>query len=247
MTSAAYESQQHAADLRARQPKAIHSAFIVLEEVARSGPGVTAREISEVLGIPRATSYRLLNLLVQEEYLVRLPDLRGFALGRKVSRLAAAIDTELVLSRAAREVLSRARSRFRGGVTLVGYAGDRIQLVDVDPDHPLSDPIRIQNELSISGFGRLLLAERQRREFDGRAGGGDTVGDALAEITEHGYVSRFDVLRLGHGCLVMPVRDADGALIAGVGVSGPSERIRGDRTLIELLAATTNDLSPLLS
>jgi DNA-binding IclR family transcriptional regulator len=246
MTSAANEGQQHAADLRARQPKAIHSAFVVLEEVARSGPGVTAREVSDVLGIPRATTYRLLNLLVQEEYLVRLPDLRGFALGRKVSRLAAAIEAELVLSRAAREVLGRARTRFRGGVSLVGYGGDRIQLVDVDPDHPLSDPLRIQNELAVSGFGRLLLSERQRRD----RGGGEALaahGDALAEITEHGYISRFEALRRGHGCLVMPVRDADGGLIAGVGLSGPSERIRGDPALIELLSATTTDLGPLLS
>lgn len=54
-------------ELRARQPKAIHSALTVLEEVARAGAGVTAREISESLGLPRATAYRLLNLLVQDE------------------------------------------------------------------------------------------------------------------------------------------------------------------------------------
>ena len=51
------------------------------------GPGVTAREISDNLAMPRATTYRLLNLLVQDEYLVRMPDLRGFALGRKVVQL----------------------------------------------------------------------------------------------------------------------------------------------------------------
>lgn len=243
MTSAAHEHQQNTADLRARQPKAIHSAFVVLEEVARSGPGVTAREVSDVLGLPRATTYRLLNLLVQEEYLVRLPDLRGFALGRKVSRLAAAMEPALVLSRAAREVMGRARSRFRGGVTLVGYAGDRIQLVDVDPDHPLSDPRRIQQELTVSAFGRLLLAERQRRG-SAMPGTGD---DAFADIAEHGYTSKFDALRTGHGCLAMPIRDADGALIAGVGLSGPSERILGDRALIELLRSTTTELGPLLS
>ncbi len=74
-------------DLSARQPKAIHSALTVLEEVARCGAGVTAREVSDNLGLPRATAYRLLNLLVQDEYLVRMPDLRGFALGRKVVQL----------------------------------------------------------------------------------------------------------------------------------------------------------------
>jgi hypothetical protein len=34
-----------------------------------------------------ATTYRLLNLLVGVEYLVRLPDLHGLAMGRRAARL----------------------------------------------------------------------------------------------------------------------------------------------------------------
>ncbi|OMQ16780.1 hypothetical protein A7K94_0200155 [Modestobacter sp. VKM Ac-2676] len=77
--------------LTGRQPKAVQSALAVLECVARLGAGVTAKEVAESLGMPPATVYRLLNLLVGEEYLVRLPDLSGFALGRKVAGLAGAI------------------------------------------------------------------------------------------------------------------------------------------------------------
>jgi DNA-binding IclR family transcriptional regulator len=78
--------------LRARQPKAVRSALAVLEEVARCGVGVTGQTVARNLGLPRSTTYRLLNILVEDGYLVRLPDLSGFALGRKVamlSRLAA--------------------------------------------------------------------------------------------------------------------------------------------------------------
>jgi DNA-binding IclR family transcriptional regulator len=81
------EQQFDDVGLRARQPKAVQSAFAVLEEVARCGPGVTGMEVSRNLGLPKATTYRLLNLLVQDEYLVRMPDLSGFALGRKVEML----------------------------------------------------------------------------------------------------------------------------------------------------------------
>ena len=72
-----------------RQPQAVRSALAVLEEVARAGAGVNAKEVAEALGLPPATTYRLLNLLVGEEYLVRLPDLHGFALGAKVAGLVA--------------------------------------------------------------------------------------------------------------------------------------------------------------
>ncbi|HKS47065.1 MAG TPA: helix-turn-helix domain-containing protein, partial [Amycolatopsis sp.] len=71
------------AALSGRQPKAVRNALAVLEEVVAAGPGVTAKEISAALKLPPATTYRLLNLLVAKGYLVRLPDLRGFALGRR--------------------------------------------------------------------------------------------------------------------------------------------------------------------
>ncbi|MFJ6162871.1 helix-turn-helix domain-containing protein [Pseudarthrobacter sp. NPDC092184] len=81
-------------DLRARQPKAVQSAFAVLEEVARCGPGVTGQQVAQNLAMPRATAYRLLNLLVQDEYLIRMPDLSGFALGGKVALLARLAEQE---------------------------------------------------------------------------------------------------------------------------------------------------------
>lgn len=67
--------------LAARQPGAVRSALAVLEAVANLGAGVSAQRISAELGLARATTYRLLNLLVEDEYLVRTPDLSGFALG----------------------------------------------------------------------------------------------------------------------------------------------------------------------
>ena len=67
-----------------RQPGAVSNALAVLEVVAAGVPGITAREIHQQVGIPRATVYRILRHLVAEEYLVRSPDLRGFALGHRM-------------------------------------------------------------------------------------------------------------------------------------------------------------------
>lgn len=71
----------------ARQPAAVDSAFAVLEAVAELGPGATTRELVDVLPMSRATVYRILKHLVAEEYLVRTPDLRGFALGARLRAL----------------------------------------------------------------------------------------------------------------------------------------------------------------
>lgn len=126
--------------LRARQPKAIQNALAVLEAAAHAGPGVTAQQISEALGMPRATTYRLITLLVEDEYLVRLPDLRGFALGHKVADLAGVspAPTLAPLPRAVRSVLADVRSAVRAGVHLARYDAAGVRDIDVDPDFPCS-------------------------------------------------------------------------------------------------------------
>ncbi|CAN5185496.1 hypothetical protein BH09ACT12_BH09ACT12_01280 [soil metagenome] len=70
-----------------RQPSALSNALAILDVVASRPPGITAREVVEELDMPRATAYRILNHLVAEEYLVRSPDLRGFAFGKRMREL----------------------------------------------------------------------------------------------------------------------------------------------------------------
>ena len=124
--------------LSGRQPRAVRNALSVLQQVARAGPGVTAKEISAGLRLAPATTYRLLNVLVEEEYLVRMPDLRGFALGRRVSSLAPPRRVPEVPA-AAHAVVARLRDRVRFGVHLAGLTDGRVHLTDPDPDHPPAD------------------------------------------------------------------------------------------------------------
>lgn len=74
----------------ARQPAAVDNAFAVLEMVAQLGPGTTARQLVEELPMSKATVYRIVKHLLEQEYLVRTPDLTGFMLGRRVLALAGA-------------------------------------------------------------------------------------------------------------------------------------------------------------
>ncbi|MFE9764246.1 helix-turn-helix domain-containing protein [Streptomyces sp. NPDC005808] len=124
--------------LSGRQPRAVRNALSVLQQVARAGPGVTAKEISAALRLAPATTYRLLNVLVEEEYLVRMPDLRGFALGRRVASLAPPRPVPEVPA-AAHAVVARLRDRVRFGVHLAGITDGRVHLTDPDPDHPPTD------------------------------------------------------------------------------------------------------------
>ncbi len=229
--------------LTARQPRAIRSALTVLEAVASLGAGTTARAISAELGLPRATTYRLLNLLVEDEYLVRTPDLTGFALGAKVVHLAA-VAAPVRMPTAARSVVAEARAVVRGGMHVVLYVQGRVAVVDADPDFPLSDQYRLMREPERYALGRLMLAERQ-----GFGMPGDPLWReaAASDRRDLGIARQVGELSPALGCLALPIRDASGVLAGALGFSGPRHRIDEPGEVIQMLAPVAGRLAPLLT
>lgn len=149
------EGRRHG-DLRAKQPKAIRSALAVLEVVARRGPGTTAKDICDELSMPRATTYRIVNLLEQEEYLIRLPDLRGFALGRKVREMTGpTVMTRM--PRAVRDELASLRRTVRAGIHVFRLEQQHIAALDEDEDFPMPAQLRTGRPTGLDPVGLLVL------------------------------------------------------------------------------------------
>ena len=242
--------------LSGRQPRAVRSALAVLEEVVAAGPGVTAKEISAALKLPQATTYRLLNLLVGEEYLVRLPDLRGFALGRRAARLALPVD--LRPPAAARAVVEHLRSLVRWGVHLASYRTGQVTLVDRDPDHPPSGDVVLARHPHASALGLLLLADQpdwRAVARDLRAVTEHTVTDPaeldarIKEVASDDLARQCGQVRVDRGCLAVPVRDpSSGVLVAGLALCGPPARVaEPNEELVRLLREHAARLVPLLA
>lgn len=237
--------------LAARQPRAIHSALTVLEAVAELGVGATAREISLELDLPRATTYRLLNLLVEEEYLVRTPDLSGFALGTKVVHLAAAA-TRLRLPTAARRVLTDARREVRGGVHVVLFVSGRVSVVDADPDFPLSDEVRLTREPERYALGRLMLVSDQGAGSPGAAVAseilsGMTLSAAVDDLRILGATRQIGESAPESGCLALPITDDSGLVAGAIGFSGPRHRVEEPDLVIQTLRPAAVMLGPLIT
>lgn len=225
--------------LAARQPGAVHSALAVLEAVAHLGAGVSAQRISTELALPRATTYRLLNLLVQDEYLVRTPDLSGFALGTKVAQLAAFAAPPARLSSAARAVVAGARGAVRAGVHVVLFVDGRVVVLDADPDFPLSDPARLGREPSRYALGRLMLL--QRGEISS-----SELSEARADLDRWGATRQSGEFAAGAGCLAVPIRDSSGLLAGAVGFSGPRHRVDDPTAVLATLRPAADALAPLM-
>jgi DNA-binding IclR family transcriptional regulator len=224
-------------DGRGKAPSPVHDSLMILEEVARCGSGVTAREISTNLRMPRATAYRLLNLLVEEEYLVRLPDLRGFALGVRVGQLQA--PAAVHLSRAAHDAVEGLRSRMRAGIHLAVFGRGGILTIDADPDFPLYSPDAIYRRSRATALGRLLDEYRN--------GAGEERDERDPEATGPAFTIQLGELRDGYGCLAVPIFVESAVTpTAGLAFSGPVDRVLAVADDLRGLRSTVRQLERLL-
>lgn len=250
-----HRSDQH---LSGRQPKAVQSAFKVLEEVARRGAGVTAKEVARASGIPPATTYRLLNILVAEGYLVRMPDLHGFALGQKASGLVGSAAAPPMVCHAAKLSLNELRSTIRFGVHLVLYGATSIRVADSDPDHPFTSAPLITRYLHGSAIGRLYLAEQPdwravwpeaqlRASTDRTVTTPSALDTLLREVRARGFSCQSGELRADTACLAVPVRSHSGALVAAIALAAPADRADALVPLADQVRVCAEQLGPLVS
>ncbi len=243
--------------LSGRQPKAVQSALRVLEEVARAGVGVTAKEIADHLNMPSATTYRLLNLLVADGYIVRLPDLSGFSLGRRMGLLIDAAVTPTVCT-AARDVLAELRLSVRFGVHLFYFTNTAIRTADADAEFPPpADDAVLNRNLHACAVGKLLLAEKRDIDAlltaplaaltDQTVTSKATLADHLDAIRDQGVAAQTGELRDGTACVAVPVRAPAGALVAALAMSGRADQHELLQRQVHTLVECAARLSPLLA
>ncbi|PTR25672.1 IclR family transcriptional regulator [Rhodococcus sp. OK519] len=231
-----------ARDLGGNEPRAVQRALALLEAAAQLGSGASAKDIAALAGIPPATAYRLLNLLVADGYLVRVADLSGFTLGRRTRELAGAADRPDDVG----VVLEELRSQVRYGVYLASYADGRVRLVDRDPDHELTGERTLLTAPHASAIGKVLLASRpdrlDRSETPLRRVTARTITDPdrleleLSLIRRGEPAREVDEIRVGRSAVAVPVHDSRRAVVGSLAAIGPTGRLSVDDVgLVNLL------------
>jgi DNA-binding IclR family transcriptional regulator len=141
-----------------QEPRAVQRALLLLEAVARLGPGTTARAVADYAEVPPGTAYRLLNLLVGDGYLVRIDGLTGFALGRRAQELAGQVGVTGPVE--VGEVVETLRVGIRHGVHVIDLTGPAPCWADRDPDHEVGADDQMLAATHSSAVGKLVLAAR---------------------------------------------------------------------------------------
>jgi DNA-binding IclR family transcriptional regulator len=219
--------------------KSIEKALRLLELLARSETPLGVTEIARLLGLNKATAYRLLETLTRHGYVVRRLGPPRYEPTLKLWELGSAVLSRRDIVRVAQPVIEQVAEQTGETVFLAVPDGhDAVYVAKIDTEHPLRTftPIGGRVPLHCGSTGKAILAfrsdafiEEVARDLVGFTPATITTRDGLwremLDIRRQGYAVNQDEWRPGISGVAAPIRDSSGAVIGSVGVTGPSERL----------------------
>ncbi|WP_427006176.1 IclR family transcriptional regulator [Pseudarthrobacter sp. H2] len=146
------------------RPKAPAAAQVlaVLRFVAGQANPVGASVIARDVGLPRSTTYQLIAALIEDGFLVHLPEERKYALGVTAHELGTGYSRQVPLQRIARFPLARLVSRTRRTAHLAVMHGRDVIYVIVERaprQRPLVTDTGIRLPAHLTASGRAMMAQ----------------------------------------------------------------------------------------
>ena len=231
----------------------LERALLIVETVSRE-PGLTVTEISERVGTTKGTAFRHLAVLRDRGYL-SVNAAKRYALGPRLLQLGYAAHEQLALARISIDDMRGLRDRFDETVHLgVLIDGDVVHIETVPSTQALKMAAALGERAwpHVSALGKCLLAwepvervealvpqllpKASEKSLETR----EQLLQDLHAVRERGYALDDEESGVGVRCTGVPIRGADGSVIAAISVSGPAERVLRDRVPViaaELLAA----------
>lgn len=223
--------------------QAVSRAIALLKAFSDQQPEWALSELTQRVGLNKATVHRLLAALEAEQFITRNPATGGYRLGPALIVLGGYAVRANELPVVARPALEELAESTGETTTLEVLAGDAVMILDeVSSRHLLgiAQDVGMRLPLHATSTGKLLLAHlpeaeaaavlgAQRRALtDNTVTSPAVLRRQLGEIRASGCAVTSGELELGFTAVAAPVRDASGRVVAAVSVGGPSSRLDGD-------------------
>ena len=207
----------------------------ILEAVEHGARSFT--DVVRVTGLTRPTAHRLLRSM-EDHGLVTYVGGRGFRLGSRLLGLATTAMRELPLRDIAQPVLDRlSRMTGESAQLFVRDYQRRVCIAAAESDSELRTIVDVGAELPITAgsAGKVFLAFGPQaltaeliptaEQLTPATPVGERLERQLATVRRRGWASSAGERQPGVGSVSAPVRDAFGALVAVVSISGPEQRL----------------------
>ncbi|MCD6675375.1 MAG: IclR family transcriptional regulator [Burkholderiaceae bacterium] len=215
-------------------------AFGVLEEIVRAAGPMSLDEVTHASRLPKATAFRILNLLQSADLLRREPQTKRYVVGPRLTSFALDLWRQSTLRAQWRRALEEAVSTIGESCNLTIQEGDEVLYLD---RVETSRPLRLHLEpgtrvpLHCTASGKLFLSQMSNEQIRKLLG-----PEPLKAYTSR-TITRYDVLyedldrvretKVGtHDCelfddsvaIAVPVIDASGYIYAAVAMHAPIPR-----------------------
>jgi DNA-binding IclR family transcriptional regulator len=216
---------------------ALARGLALLEMLAASTEPLTLTDFSGSTALPKSTLVRLLAVLSEMEYVVRIDERPSYRLGHKVHRLASSYVSTLDLTVVAQEYLKPLAEGTGETANLGVLDGDQVLHICVaEPDRPLrfTTALGSRDHTYCTGLGKVLLSgltdEQVARTVPAEPFAAFTENTLttledlrrdLRRTARRGYALDDNERSSGLRCVAVPVR-VDGECLAALSVSGPA-------------------------
>jgi len=222
----------------------IERASSILDTLGQSAHGISIRELSDKIKLPKGTTHRLLSSLSYFGYVRQDPKTRNYLLGLKLVELGQLLLSQLDLRKEAEPFLRDLAERTKETVHLVFLDRNEIVYIDkVETDQnpsglKMASRVGLRNPAHSSAVGKVLLAhfsEEELKNFIKEKGlprrTENTITDP-AQLKEHlrnvrsqGYAVDDEENEKGIRCVAAPIYNEVGKTVAAISISGPAFRI----------------------
>lgn len=231
---------------------AVGQALLVLKLLARHAGPLPAASIARELGLARSTTYRVLDALAAQGFVVHLPEERRYGLGVAAFEIGSSYSRQEPMQRLARPLLTRLADQTGHNAHLVVLHGRDVVYVIEErvvgrPSLVTDVGVRLPAPLTASGLAILAaLPAAQVRAlypsadaFIQRHGHGPTSLSALrrllVEVRAAGWASESGSVTPGLGSVASAALDHNGHPAAGIAVTYPLDEV-DDAARAELVA-----------
>ncbi|MCZ8409174.1 IclR family transcriptional regulator [Achromobacter sp. SIMBA_011] len=237
--------------------RAVVRALSIFDAFDASRPSLSLQEIGGLIGMPKATTFRLVNTLNRAGFLVRMDDQR-YCLSGKFTRLGNIARGKLNVRDAALPVMVEVNRLTGETITLnVASQSNRVCLEVVDTPAPLMAIVRPGEHVPIlfGATGRILLASMTNEQLNDLLGSskegqeldGDALRRELQRYRSQGYAMTRGQRIPGVTSIAVPLVTPQMPEQYCLALTGPSVRVDArEAEFIELMLGAGQQVSTLL-
>lgn len=225
--------------------RAVERALQLVEVFARSRGPFSITDLARMLELAPSTVHRLVQTLMTLGYVVQYAESKRYGPGRGIAEIARSMILKYEFTEFARPHLE-ALSQLSGETASIAgvYGGNVIYLDQVEPQNVVrvSNGIGTLAPLHCTALGKIFLEDFSPQTLEGllehtglprrterTITARKLLERELKKVRAQGYAVDDEEYAIGARCVAVGLRGSSGAVVAAIGLSGPSSRVTMDR------------------